>query len=125
MQGFLGKEAKAAAENPQQAFNWDKAAEIIKDRLKEHPNLRAEAGLEGDWNYTGGVIFEDGVPVTDDYTYLASNWAIPTLILTYDGGDEEAIPCYIEKNGRFSEDTKWDEESLSILGIPLPHLPKD
>ena len=35
------------------AFDWDKAAEIIKEKLKLHPDLKAEAGLQGDWDYTG------------------------------------------------------------------------
>ena len=51
-EGFLGRRAEAAKNNKHMAFNWDKAAEIIKEKLKEHPDLIAEAGLQGDWNYT-------------------------------------------------------------------------
>lgn len=49
--GFLGIEAKIAKEkgNTHKAFDWDKAAEIIKEKLKLHPDLKAEAGLQGDW----------------------------------------------------------------------------
>lgn len=118
--GFLGKEAIKAKDNPQMAFDWDKAAKIIKDKLKFHPDLKAEAGLQGDWNYTGGVIFEDGKPTNEDYTYLSSNWAKPTLILEWDGSEQEEIECWIEQeNGRFGSTSKWDEKSIEILGIEL------
>lgn len=116
-----GSRAKAASlkGSTHKAFNWDKAAEIIKEKLKLHPNLVAEAGLQKDWAYTGGSIFENGKPVNDSYTYLASNWAIPTLILSWDGEEQEEIDCHIEQNDRFHSETKWDETSLSILGINI------
>jgi hypothetical protein len=120
-EGFLGKNAKIATKkgNIQKAFNWDKAAEIIKENLKQHPNLIAEAGLQGDWEYTGGVIFENGKPTNENYTYLSSNWATPTLILEWDEEEQEEIECFVEENDRFNSKTKWDETSLSILGISL------
>lgn len=97
--------------NKFKTFDWDKAAQIIKEKLKTNPNLLAEAGLQEDWEYTGGTIFEDGKPDSDSYTYLSSNWAIPTLIV-----DNEEIPCYTEdENTRFTEKSKWDEISLKIL----------
>lgn len=104
----------------QMAFDWDKAAEIIKEKLKEHPDLIAEAGLQGDWNYTGGKIFLDGKPTINSYTYLSSNWATPTLILHWDGREQEEIKCFIAgEENRFNSDSKWDEKSLEILGIEL------
>ncbi|MFA5634161.1 MAG: hypothetical protein WC973_03345 [Candidatus Dojkabacteria bacterium] len=120
-EGFLGIQAKAASKkgNKLQAFDWDKAAQIIKEKLILHPDLVAEAGLQGDWNYTGGIIFKNGKPVKEDYTYLASNWAKPTLILSWDKEEQEEIPCFIEQNDRFKDDSKWDVESLSILGINI------
>jgi hypothetical protein len=114
VEGFLGKEAKDARKNgnKMKTFDWDKAAQIIKEKLKIDNNLIAEAGLEGDWNYTGGVIFEKGQPNIDDYTFLSSNWAIPTLIIN----NEEEIPCYTEdENSRFNSRSKWDDISLNIL----------
>lgn len=104
---------------PLMAFDWDKAAEIIKEKLKLHPDLKAEAGLQGDWDYTGGTIFENGKPTNDAYTYLQSNWAKPTLILEWDGKEQDEIICETEDNYRFSSDSKWDEKSLAILGIGL------
>lgn len=98
----------------QMAFDWDKAAEIIKERLKTNPCLVAEAGLQLDWDHTGGVIFIDGKPTNDSYTFLSSNWAIPTLII-----DNEEFECFVEENERLHSSTKWDKESLDILGIKI------
>ncbi len=75
--------------------------------------------MQGDWNYTGGTIFRDGKPTNDEYTYLKSNWAKPTLILIWDGEEQEEIECLTESNDRFGSKTKWDEKSLNILGIKL------
>ncbi len=99
------------------AFDWCKAAEIIKNHLAEHPDLVAEAGLQGDWNYTGGVIFEEGKPTNEHYTYLSSNWATPTIILEWDDEEQLEVDCWIED--KYSSDSKWDDESLTILGIQM------
>lgn len=120
-QGFMGIEAIQAGKSgaKQKAFDWDKAAQIIKDNLKLHPDLKAEAGLQGDWAYTGGVIFENGKPTNECYTYLSSNWATPTLILSWDGQDQMEEECCTEESERFNAGTKWDKESLAILGIEI------
>lgn len=90
---------------PLKVFDWDKAAELIK---QEKP-IRAEAGLAGDWSYTGGIIYERGTPIVDSYTYLASTWAIPTLIM-----DGEEFPCYT-MDSEWTSGTKWPDSSLKIL----------
>jgi len=120
-EGFYGTPAIAAKARgaKMKAFDWDKAAQIIKERFAQHPDLSAEAGLQGDWNYTGGVIFENGKPTKENYTYLSSNWAAPTLILSWDGNEQEELECSTEANERFDSDSKWDETSLGILGITL------
>lgn len=89
-------------------FNWDKAAEIIRERK---PAL-ARAGLCGDWGYTGGTIYEDGDPVKDSDTFLASTWATPELEI-----DGETIDCYRMKSEtpNWDSDTKWPESALAIL----------
>lgn len=74
--------------------------------------------MQGDWEYTGGCIFEEGKPTNDNYTYLSSNWAIPTLILSWEGNEEEEIDCYTEED-KFNCDSEWSEDSLKILGINL------
>lgn len=116
--------AKAAANKNNsivRVFDWDQAAQIIKEKLVEYPNLVAEAGLQGDWDYTGGVIFENGHPTNDGYTYLASNWAAPTLLLFNDDEEIDEIECYCIQGAasRFNSSSKWDTQSLHILGISL------
>tara|TARA_R110002153_G_C13141927_1_gene481046 strand:- start:264 stop:659 length:396 start_codon:yes stop_codon:yes gene_type:complete len=120
-EGFLGTQAQVAKKQGKSmmTFDWDKASEIIKTRVKEHKDLTAEAGLEGDWDYTGGEIFADGKPTNDDYTYLSSNWATPTLILSWDGTEQEEIECFTNETERLKSYSKWDDESLKILGIEL------
>ena len=115
---FLGYDALAKRSNSKvfKTFDWDKCAEIIREKLKEFPNLVAETGLQRDWDYTGGVIFKDSKPVSKTYTYLSSNWAIPTLIISNDGEELEEIECFTEDvNTRFDSGSKWDAESLAIL----------
>lgn len=89
-------------------FDWDKAAKIIKERNAQ----KAEAGLSGDLEWTGGTILEGGIPNKDSYTYLASTWATPVLII-----DDEEIDCYkmqSETSG-WDSDTKWPQSALDIL----------
>lgn len=119
-EGFLGIQAEAARKTgaKQKTFDWDKAAQLIKENLQQHPNLIAEAGLQGDWDYTGGTIFYQGKPVVNGYTYLSSNWATPTLILTDENWEME-IDCFTVEQSRFNAGSKWDEKSLEILGINL------
>ena len=88
-------------------FDWDKAARIIREKQPRE----ASAGLRDDWEWTGGTIYEDGHPVRDDYTYLASNWAIPELTL-----DGETMECWTwEDETKWDADTKWPKSALKIL----------
>ena len=88
-------------------FDWDKAAQLIKEHRPDY----ASAGLRSDWEWTGGVIYEDGEPA-DNYTYLASTWAIPELSL-----DGEIIECYKMQHEAPDWDahTKWPESAMKIL----------
>ena len=94
-------------------FDWDKAARLIKEKKAEY----AEAGLAGDWEWTGGTIYEDGHPVKDSYTYLASTWATPQIDL-----DGELIACYRMQSETpgWDSSTKWPESALSILEGEMP-----
>jgi hypothetical protein len=116
-EGFLGEQTKTASlkGETQKSFDWNKAATIIKNKLIEYPNLVAEAGLQNDWDYTGGIIFEKGNPQSNNYTYLSSNWSIPTLIISNDDKEILEIECWTTENDRFRSDSKWDEISLTIL----------
>src|SRR6185437_11246778 len=80
--------AEANRGNPLKVFDWDKAAAILANGRVQH----AEAGLEGDLEWTGGEILRDGQPVArdDTYVYLASTWATPLLIIS----GEMALPCW-------------------------------
>lgn len=93
---------------PVKVFDWIKAAKLIK----ESGAKTASAGLSGDWEYTGGNIFEDGKPNREDYTYLASTWAIPELEL-----DDETIDCWIyqKDSPNWNSDTKWPKEAIEII----------
>ena len=89
-------------------FDWDRAARLIRERKPEC----ASAGLRSDWEYTGGTIYEDGKPVMDDYTYLASTWAVPELDM-----DGEIVECYRMQHEvpQWDENTKWPYSALTIL----------
>ena len=98
---------EAARGNTMRVFDWDKAAELIRDRKPQY----AAAGLLEDWEWTGGVIYEDGKIVTTSYTYLASTWATPELYI-----DGEAIPCWVwETETKYNSDTKWPKSARDIL----------
>jgi len=103
---LMGQSARARGA-AQKVFDWDKAAKIIKDR---RPKC-ADAGLDGDYEYTRGCIFRDGQIVTDDYCYLSSNWATPMLILD----DDEEMPCFTGESSGFGPDTKWPDSARAIL----------
>lgn len=94
--------------NEQKVFDWDKAASIIKERQPE----QAVAGLKEDMEYTAGVIWEHGHIVTDSYTFLASTWATPVLVLD----DDEIIPCYLmASKTTYTSDTVWPESALAVI----------
>ena len=100
--------ARAAQGCEQMVFDWVKAAKLIKARK---PTL-AQAGLQGDWEWTGGTIFSGGKPVLDSCTYLSSNHAEPEIDL-----DGDRLPCYCMQSDQptFGSDTKWPAEALAIL----------
>lgn len=93
----------------QKVFDWDKAALLIR----ESGTKNASAGLREDYDWTGGEIYRDGQPVLDDYTYLASTWATPTLYL-----DEYQTDCYVMQSATiWTDSTKWPASALAILQV--------
>jgi hypothetical protein len=100
--------------NPFRVFDCNKAARIIRERSLEGTLKEARAGLQCDWECTGGAIFRDGSPVPSEETctYLASAWDIPELFL--DGGTLECW-SWEEDTPGWNEGTYWPEEALSIL----------
>lgn len=94
-------------------FDWDLAARII---AKRRPT-QARAGLRGDWEWTGGTIYENGKAVINSYTYLESNWATPELEM-----DGEVMPCYVMKSlTKWDAETKWPKSALKILKEEMNH----
>ena len=92
---------------PLMVFDWDKAATLIRQLKPTY----VEAGLAGDWGYTGGAIYKHGSVVRDEYTYLASTWARPQLQL-----DDEIVDCFVmESETDWNSETKWPESAVSIL----------
>jgi len=91
-------------------FDWEKAARIIKERGA----VEASAGLEGDWEWTGGDILRDGKPVPEDdaYVFLSSTWATPQLEI-----DGERIACFRMESTTpgWHSKTYWPPEALAIL----------
>ena len=78
-------------------FDWHKACRLIKE-LK--PKV-VSAGLQSDWEWTGGTIWKDNKPIPQEDTevYLSSTWAIPEIDV--DGNIED---CYVME----SETDGWD-----------------
>ncbi len=108
-------EKRLAAEDtnaPLMVFDWDKAAQLIRERK---PNV-AGAGLRHDWEYTGGDIYRNGEPVPpgETYVYLASIWAVPELDM-----DGVKVPCYREYDEElgWNESTYWPQSALKLLGL--------
>ena len=98
----------ANRDKEEMVFDWDAAARIIKERNVDH----AEAGLRNDWENTGGIILENGKPVMNSYTYLASTWAVPEIMI-----DGMYIECYRMQSDvpKWGAKTKWPKSSLEIL----------
>lgn len=107
----MNREAMARG-SESKVFDWDKAAKIINDERKKYPDLVAVAGLQDDMEWTSDVIYRDGKCVNSNYTYLASIWAIPVLVI--DDGDE--IPCWkMERETEWDASTTWPESAKNIL----------
>jgi hypothetical protein len=108
MSAFLMGEASRG--KPLMVFDWDTAARLIVERGA----MSASAGLEGDWDWTGGTILENGEPVASDdtYTYLASTWASPQLEI-----DGEIVDCWLYQDAtpEWASDTYWPDSAAAIL----------
>lgn len=91
-------------------FDWDDAARRIVERGIQD----AQAGLISDWGSTGGTILAYGrpVPAEDTYTFLASNWATPGLLID---GDVEPCWRYERDTDGWDSKTYWPESALAIL----------
>lgn len=101
---------RASQHNPARVLDWDQAARIIVNGNVQD----AEAGLRGDWEWTGGPILKNGMPVPaeETYTFLASTWAIPELLIC----GECVIPCWCwQADVPWDSGTYWPDSALRIL----------
>lgn len=110
MSAFLMGQANRGKEL--MVFDWDRAAEIIRDKKPKW----AVAGLQHDMEWTSGPIYEDGLPVTDSDTYLSSTWATPILEIKI-GDEVEEIPCFRMQHEvpEWGSDTNWPHSAMEIL----------
>ena len=73
----------------QMVFDWDRAAEIVREAHKRFkdvdPDFSVEVALNGDEGNTCGTMYEDGKPnINDGHAYLASTWSRPKLTIWFD-----------------------------------------
>jgi hypothetical protein len=110
MQAFMMGQANR--NNELKVFDWNKAAQIIKDNKFQN----AEAGLMEDWNYTADQIFDNNLPTLKEntYTYLASTWATPSIYIN--GVFIECYKMQSETPG-WDQHTFWPEDSRKILSV--------
>lgn len=102
---------KANQDKEPMVFDWHKAAQLIKEKK---PTF-VQAGLAGDWSYTGDKIYENGEPKCDqdlNYCYLKSTWATPTIEL--DGVKQD---CFVmaHEQPEWHAKTLWPQSALDIL----------
>jgi hypothetical protein len=100
----------ASEGQPLKVFDWDTAARLIVERS----SATASAGLEGDWEWTGGDILRAGKPVAadDTYVFLASTWATPQIEL-----DGDVVDCWLYEDATpgWGSGTYWPESAVAIL----------
>lgn len=106
---MLRAQSAHASNSKIKVFDWNKAAFLIKVQKAKI----ASAGLEGDWEWTGGTIF-NGRPLFADesYTYLASNHATPQIIID---DVEHDCWCYQSEHPEWDSGTRWPQSALDIL----------
>lgn len=98
-------------------FDWHKAATIIRER----GGRDASAGLTSDWEWTGGEILRDGIPISEDQAfglYLGSTWAPPQLNI-----DGRIIECwrYESEVPDWDAHTVWPQSARDILAPPVDY----
>lgn len=101
-------------------FDWRKAANLLVEKMKEGDPFVAYAGLESDMEWTGGPILSfDGYSFKlnkDSYTYLASTWAKPILVIHYEDESDLELCCWEYSEGsEYNSSTKWPPEAVNIL----------
>lgn len=71
-------------------MDWNKAMRIIA----EHPHATIFAGLMEDWDFTSGLVYDNGT-FCHEYVFANSRWATPILVV-----DGEEIECWTYEKRR-------------------------
>lgn len=102
---------QASRHQEPKVFDWNKAAQIIRDRKL----FTVCAGLIEDWEYTGDYILVNGVipKESECRAFLSSTWATPALMLE----DEMFVDCFImaSQSPKWDSGTFWPESARRIL----------
>ena len=90
-------------------FDWM----IAVDLIHLYGIKNAVAGLAEDMLFSGGAILENGEPIHDQPTFLASTWATPVLVDMDTGNIHK---CH-SNTTLYNEHTKWPPEALALLKV--------
>lgn len=72
-------------------LDWEEARRICE----ENNGYIVDAGLEEDWRWTSGTIFDGEKYVENDDVFVASTWKTP-IVRVHKGDEWEKIPCFKE-----------------------------
>lgn len=96
-EGFFVDNSSKAKDGPK-VLDWDKAAEIIAGT-----NGTVWAGLAEDWEYTSGIIGDNGKQVKPSFQFYGySRWATPVVVVGNRWGD--GIECWKYADKKSSPD---------------------
>lgn len=93
-------------------MDWNRVEQICK----EHPDSVIYAGLQEDWGYTSGKIFDNGVFYNGGDLFDQSKWATPILDVdgeeiecwTKEPHDKTGIPEWWGRGAEVKNDIGWD-----------------
>lgn len=105
--GFLGPEGLGKKRGAQKTFDYEGAIPILKNIIRENPDVIVQLGLREDWNNTSDTLY-DGQVSNDGYFYLTSCWATPIINVINDDVEEE-IECYKMCEGPSTPSEEWFE----------------
>ena len=81
-------------------LDWDHAKRICE----KYPGCRISAGLDEDWFWTCGEIFDGEKYIKDEHPYVASIWATPVVKVQLPG---KTLTLECSKNGDDPDMPKW------------------
>lgn len=78
--------------------------EHAKRICQKYPGCKIYAGLDEDWFWTSGEIFDGKNYTTSEYVFVASRWATPAVKIELPKGTL-TIKCFM--NGDNPDRPKW------------------